>query len=212
MSDKVSKNFAEEILKQSQSPTWATTLPEENPLRKKSERLGRTFAQMLVFLQASFPDPKVNKLSVLFQKILMTNKIMLALSPEKTDLFFAGVYPHNNDLGDEGMPLVTRGTIVIPMGWGDLVKSNYFKQLGGVVYHASVAVDFYNDRFVIDEPYMAARASLWESQYLHTLLAQNPSYPMDEDQRITVEQTPGALNSANAKKIMYPYKDVEQSS
>jgi len=209
-----STNFINQLVEQTGDPSIAAQLPPDDPRRQQSERLGIAFSSMMSFLGTHFPEQRINSLASTAGEILRMGKVFVAMTNEMEDIFFTALLPKPGTM-ENGYPVAARAAILLPVRWDQKVRSDYFLQLGGVLFQASMAVDFYNERHYADVPgpNIGLRAAAWEATYLEKLRETNPGIPLSEHQTMTLARFPGGFNNPKtAKDLLYTYRNITRPS
>ena len=96
--------------------------------------------------------------------------------------------------------------ILIPKGWWQRMMQNPWYKLGGIVFMASHACDFYYGML----PSMR-RAKAWEAQFLLAVLGKVGHYKLNSYQKVLLERFPLGLNSIH-DAMRYPWRGYVQKT
>ena len=148
---------------------WVSTIEHvETTLDPKVRDVGR---QMTVLFDNAvdtlrnpqqMPNLAINKLATLFWR-LVGNRVTPSAMTEVPTLSFWAEMKRNSSIG----------IVMVPWGWPKMCLEDRWMQLGGIVFVASQAADYYNQKMstVSDKP-VVERARAYESEYLIMLYKQ----------------------------------------
>ncbi len=171
-------------------------LPDGDPKKVLGRNVGDTFTQGVGFLKTSFPNDAIRQLMALFWDLVGNKITPVALGPNVATLSLAVFAEADN---------IPRAIILPPHHWLDLVKQDPCLQMGALVFVASQARDFYNQRCIGQYEATIKRARGYEAEFLHTIARHSPIV-FSEYQRKTMEEYPNGLLTMSLKDLLYKSK------
>lgn len=165
-------------------------LPENALLRKAGENITAYFDIAVDALRtpSEFPNVSINELMTLFWRLVGNNITPSALSESvETVSFFSEIHE------DERIAV-----ILVPVNYVTLCKKDPFMQYGALVFTASQARDYYNDRLYVRSDVMQ-RAYANEAEYLNTIKALIPQFKSNRYQKDVMKRFPYGLASLDPK-------------
>jgi len=147
-----------------------------NPLKALADCITKSFDTLVDFHRTIFPNKRINALMTLFWRLVGNKVTPVALS----DAHLFGLHFYCEVHGD-----TRAAAVIVPYQWIELIKKNPILQCGGLVFIASQAQDYYNDKFGKND--MQRRAMGNEAEFLKTALQIEPSYKLNDYQRQVLE-------------------------
>lgn len=171
-------------------------LNSDDPEYKEGKTIEAEFSDLVEVMQKSkfFPLPLVNDLMSLFWDLVgqkITPVAIVNMVPTPT--FMCSVK------GD-GKKETTFAMVLVPTNWHDMLVSDPYMQMGALVFLASKAKDYWNNKFhpsVYNGEEIVERAQFCESQLLHHFSKTREDFKPNEYQIYVMGKYPLGCSSDN---------------
>lgn len=182
-------------------PNWAELKSQYDPdlpmdMRKMCEESVKLFDSGVDMLRTPehFPNKNINKLMILFWR-LVGNKITPAAiaPPVKTLSFWAEV---------KGLESIA--VVMVPSNWVKMCHDEKWMQLGGLCYVASQAADYWHAK-IFNREDTIKRAQAYEAEFLNQLKTM-VKFDLNEYQQEVLNKFPNGLESCS---LVYPLQEFK---
>jgi len=146
------------------------------------------------------PNPAINHLMLLFWRLVGNKITPSALAHQVPTLSFWA----------EIKATASLAVVMVPWKWDEMCVKDRWMQLGGLVFVASQACDYFHGKMstVSDLP-VITRAQAFEAEYLLTLLKEpRIAFKPNDYQKMVLDKFPKGLESL-PKELRYQMRPVE---
>lgn len=178
-------------------PVYQSDMAETDPRLPRMRAMGDLFTTGVAVLCARFPNPRI---ATLMRQVwdLVGHKIVPAVLGVPVASLHLAVVP------DGGGQLVAR--ILVPEDWPAMAAKDAILQYGALVWTGSLAVDFYNDRYV--PPDALRRAYAHEAEFYLALKRLDPTWRPNPYQRQVLADYPQGLDSPQVQGLLYEPREI----
>lgn len=164
-------------------------LPADDPRKQTAALNSGVFTILVDQLRKSFPDEEIRMLcSDLWN--LCNNQIMPVVMLEPGILTTITLLGMGKKV--DGKVVMTSASIGLPDNYYQMALENSTLQMGGIVYIASQARDFWNKK-TADPMMVQKRAKAYEVTYILETQKLMPEYVCNEYQKSCIETTPNGI-------------------
>lgn len=163
----------------------------------RTKEIDVLFSGAVEFLRTAFPNPSIKRMAVVMNDAVIQKVTPLTPGTVKGMAFLAT----SENGGHQAM-------IVAPENWHEMIRQDPITQLGAVVLAGSHAVDYVNERFLIDPENVVTRAVAYEAEYLLTVRSLSPSWELSEYHQKVLGEYPEGLATPKAKRVLYDAKPL----
>jgi hypothetical protein len=161
-------------------------LPDDDPMAPIARQCENLFTYGVDVFRSFLPNDRLRALARVVWDLVGHKQVLVAIGPNVPSLSFAVMQ----------LKSVRQGLVLIPKNWPEQIKTDYFMQLGAIIFTGAKVVDFYNDR-LIDDPVASSRWSAYEAEYLHLIgkLLPRFGFQPNDYQRGVMAKFPSGLDS-----------------
>ncbi len=186
----------------------AKDLSPDDEMRKYADKAEKWFTAMVAFLRnpLDIPQPAwpktpgrakphkvINDLCRLFYDLVGSRVTATTITPSVKSLHFWTEIKENKDFMKSPRKLAV---VMCPMEFADMVQEDLHMQMGGIVFCASKARDYWNNQFTCqeDSKTVMERAYAHEAEYLHTLVGLKDFDPNEYQKKVMRDYPKGVLS------------------